>query len=91
MMTTFNGNTHTTELESSETTIISVNEQIQVPAGSFTTVMATWTDSNTINKQWVDVATGHVVRVEEYDTDNFTLGDENGVYLRWMQEAISIQ
>ncbi len=87
----FNENTHVTEIEGSETIISSINEQLQIPAGTFTTVLVTWTNSSTINKQWIDIATGHLLKVEEYDTDNKILGDENGIYLRWMQEATLIQ
>lgn len=91
-ISTFNGNTRITEIEASETIINSVNENIQVPAGNFTTVMSTnHTTSNTINKQWIDTATGHLIKAETYDTDNFILGDENGIYLKWMQEATLVQ
>ncbi len=75
----------TTQTSVSEGIVNSLNETIQVPAGTFVTVLTTLTtaDIDNVHKEWHDIITGHIVKVEQYD--------ENGSSLRRTSEATLIE
>jgi hypothetical protein len=80
---TINGNEKIKQTRSAAGIVNSVNALINLPAGDFTTVMMTTTSASTVHKEWRDIATGHIVKIMEYDGDGKTL--------RWTQEAIVIE
>lgn len=80
---TLNGDVTTSETAVAEGIVNSINEIISVPAGEFTTVFLTTTNSNTVHKEWRDINSGHIVKIEEFDDDGSTV--------RWAWEATLIQ
>jgi hypothetical protein len=80
---TINGDVTTKQTTSAEGIVNSVNDSISIPAGNFSTVMMTTTSISTVHKEWRDIATGHIVKITEYDGD--------GTTLRWTWEATLIE
>lgn len=80
---TINADVTTKQTDVAEGIVNSIDDLISVPAGDFTTVMMTTTSISTVHKEWRDIATGHIVKIEEYDGD--------GTSLRWTWEATLIE
>ena len=80
-----NGDVSASQTSVSEGIVNSLNETINIPAGTFVTVLTTLTTADTDNehKEWHDIVTGHIVKIEEYDN--------NGSSLRWRSEASLIE
>lgn len=81
--TTINSDVSTLQGIVSEGIVESIHTQVTVPAGTFTTVVTTTHNESGIDKLWIDIQTGHIVKMEAYSA--------NKMNLKSRTEAITIE